>query len=298
MRRNLILLAGVTLVSVMFAPAAGSQPMDARPNATAWWQVGPLARLTSAGMEDGQLLVEGLGGDDATQQAVAGLSFAATEGMATAELRIPVASAAPPDARFRVCTVTEPFEPIEGGSAEDIPAHDCSSASTAEPADDGQMLVARVGTATGHEDVRFLLVPDGLGRVVLDGNGARLRPGPAPAGPLDPGHTATPSPPSGPAPPTPGAGPSVEPARTAPTVPVQPAPSPTAGVAPPPSAAAGAGSPFAAPAAGYRPPASDASSRAVTAAIVALALGAFTAMNRGGTSRLRPATVPWVDPAR
>lgn len=295
MRRLALLGATVSLLWLALAPTSRADAVDIRPAATAWWQVGPLALVTSAGIGEGELLVEGLSGEDASWQAVAGLSFPSPGPGTTAELRLPVVSATPPGATIRVCTVTEAFESVSGGAAADIPAHDCSSALAAEPEGD-DLLVMRLDASSG-DDVRVLLVPDGPARIVLDGDGSLLRPGQTAAPPADSGTVAAPPPPPGAdrPPAAAGPGPTADMPRTSPAPPPQAAPPPAPDAAPPP-AGAGSGSSIAAPVAGYRPPASDASARAVTAALVGVALGAFTLMNRGGTSRLRPATVPWLAP--
>lgn len=291
MRRRVATVLGlVGLLAVAAQVPASAQ--ESAPEAAGWWQVGPLALVTGAGLEEGQLLVEGLGEDEGSRQAVAALSFALSGEEATLQLTVPVAPPSVPGATVTLCAITAPFEPAEGGAADDVPAHDCSRSAVGTVDEEGvELVVPDVGSLGDGEHLRVLLAPAQPGRIVLDGAAATLRSEsgslePAPVVPTPGGGGFEPPPFGGPSAPATGSGqlsfdPLADPAPpgpvatpAAPDTPGAPTPAPTTTAA-------------------YSPPASDFRARLVTGLILAAALGAYTTIGGRVTTRLRPASIPW-----
>ena len=294
MKRALVLVLAAMTMALIATPGAEAEPESVEPTATGWWRVGPLALVTSAGLADGELLVEGLGPGTETRQAVAALSFPFDEdSAANAELVVPVVSASVPGQQVLLCVVTDDFVSVANGAPEDVPDHDCQSPVTAVISEEGNLTAENVQVLARTPHLRVLLIPADTGRLVLDGAGATLavnRSVPTTAdGPRGTGLPER----SFDAPPPAVENPSARPSFDAPSAPVdQPAaPQIKPGPSEPVSNANVAANPT-----GYRPKSRDTAARTVTAAVVALALCAFTALNRGPTSRLRPATVPWGQP--
>lgn len=296
-------LATLVLALLTASPIVSAEETRVGPDRAGWWRIGPLALVTGAGLDDGELLVDGFGPEESSWQAVSALSFpfdrAAGAVVPAMTLQVPVVSASIPGTELHLCTVTSEFEAVANGAGEDVPQHDCSSTITGTVGEDGLLTASGIESSIAGSHIRLLLVPAQPGRIVLDGAAASVRaaapsdaaPAPPPSAPQDPrnrvpgpeGDVSAPTPAFEPNPPassgfpaSPGfedeiAAPPTEPQAAPPSLPARPA---TRTV--------------------FSPPAGDSAARRVTALVVALVLGLFTVLNRGGTARLRAASVPWL----
>lgn len=275
---------------VVLLVAGGSSTVSADerhdpPNATGWWQTGAIALVTSAGLEEGELLVDGFGSDEASRQAVAALSFPVEPGSSLGPISIPIVSASLPAESVGVCAVTASFLSAAGGPSDDVPPHDCARSTTAKSDDRGHLVIADLSALADEEHVRILLVPTQPGRIVLDGAKATLsvtstHQSAAPA-PTSTAHE--PEPPVGAA--ATSGGPIAPPAPEV-AAPEDEAPPMTSAIASSPAASFPR----------FTPRPDDGGTRLLVALILTLALGAFTVLNRSGTARLRPSVLRW--PAR
>lgn len=296
-----VVAAILLVLLVVLAPTAFAGQSEAGPTSAAWWQVGPLALVTAAGLEDGQLLVDGFGADERSRQAVAALEFpfgdATGSSPSAVTLAIPVVSSVVPDANVMLCAVTADFDSVSNGAAEDVPPHDCNRSIIATIDGEGSLIATGVESlGDGGEHLRMLLVPAQPGRIVLDGVTATVT--------IQDSSSVAPTLTPSPRPEAPSAD---NPSSDSPSRGAPPDESASAPQSPDPSTSteADASSPGSmqppttsdtvrAAAPGFRPPAGDGAARAMTALVVALGLGLFTALNRQGMARLRPAAVPWL----
>ena len=247
----------------------------------AWWSRSNIGLVPSSGepgVSGDQLLVEGAAGSEDGWLAVSAVAFTIDAGVSDATLSLTASSvggSAPPV----LCAITKPFEAARGGPWQDVPAHDCSHSITATTSGDGHLVFAGVGRIATDGAVRALIVPGGPGRTVIDVPSAE--------------SLSVVSPPGSPGPRTSSGSRASAPVTASHAV-VGPNAS-AAAVPPPTSAAAPASAPrTSAPVvAAAQRTSSDFRARALTAAALAVLLGAFTAMQRGSSSRLRPRRVAW-----
>ncbi|MEY2477714.1 MAG: hypothetical protein QOG87_3029 [Actinomycetota bacterium] len=279
-------LAAVLALALLGPTASAAE----RPR-SAWWNranVGLLPSFGSPDVGERQLLVEGIAANEEGWVAVAGLAFALDGPVTDATLTLVASDVRPASQPPMACALTAGFTPVAGGPWSDVPAHDCGRSIVAEAAPDGGRFVMRgLAALAADGELRILVVPNGPGRFVFDAPGAEALDAsraPSPGsdlsgggqglgelGPIGGGAL-----PSDLAPPVPDASaPGVSPVEDATEVP-----------------SADASGSFAA-AGQFEAPTDDGSTRAATAAVIAIALCAFTAMQRGGGTRLRPARVSW-----
>lgn len=281
------------LIALLLAGAASTARADTRhgsPDAAGWWQTGAVALITSAGLEEGELLVDGVGRDDASRQAVAGLSFAIDPGSSLGVVTVRIVSTSVPAPVVGVCAVTEAFDSVHGGPGGDVPAHDCSRTATAVVDQDDNLVIDDLADLRDGQHLRILLVPAQPGRIVLDGASAVLATAPPSATPTTaPAVTsqpaATPLEPVGTAGAALSDGTSLQPTGSSTGLPSRPGK---------PEVAVSAAAPASFP--GFSPRPDDHGLRLVVATTLTVALGAFTVLNRGGAARLRPSALPWRPP--
>ena len=277
----------LVLALAFFGPAASA----AEAPRSAWWNranVGLLPSFGSPDVDEDHLLVEGVAGGEEGWGAVAGLAFDLDGPVDDATLTLVATDVLPASEPPVACPLTEGFSPVAGGPWSDVPGHACDRAVVAEPTPDGARFLFRgLAALVAGGELRLLIAPGGPGRFVFGAPGA---------GALDVSATSRPSPGAVDVP-VPDQGGGFE--EPAPPFAVAPVPdgaalapvSPRAARAP----SSGPSSSFT-PAGRFEPPASDHSTRLATAAVLVVALGAFTAVQRGGTTRLRPAQVGWRQP--
>jgi hypothetical protein len=266
------------MLAILLSAPARADEGGIGPDATGWWQVGAIAAVTSTGIGEGDLLVEGFGPERSSWQAVAALSFASSGGA----LAIPLRSSTPVVDTVTACRVTVAFEPASGGSAEEVPAHDCEQPMTAA-VEDGTLVLDTSTLAVG-DHVRVLLVPARAGRIVLDGANAVLRPTPAEESPPATAVAVDEQP-------AVAVSRSPVPETSAPPIPVDASATPREDRRPDPHTVTEPVQASVRPR--FVPPAGDSAAKLITALVIGAALAAFTALNRGGAARLRPSVVAW-----
>ena len=278
----MVAAAGATLL------VPGARAAETR---SAWWNranAGLAPSLVPPDVGDGDVLVEGVSDAEDGWTAVTGVASVVDGPVLDATLTLVVREVLPGSAPPRACPLTAGFSPAAGGSWTDVPAHACDRAVAGEVTADGARVVfaGLAGFVDGSDELRALVVPGGPGRHVFaaPGEGALV---------VSPARAPAPAP----APSTAAATPSPvleEPASFLPFPTLTPTP---ADVGAPPAHGASAGPVDDAQPAGtfspFVPPADDAATRALTALVLGVVLGAFTVMQRGTTSRLRPARVGW-----
>jgi hypothetical protein len=276
-------LAVVVAVAVaLLAPAARA----AEPR-SAWWHRANAGLLPSFGPPDvgeGQVLVEGVTGEPDGWTAVTAIAFPLEGGVVDAALTLVAASSVPGSAPPLVCALRAGFTPVAGGPWSDVPDAACDRTVAGTVTADGARIVfTGLSPLAAAGELRLLVVPGGPGRFVLaaPGEGALVvtttpaaEPGPAlslPTPAEEGAASVLPFPTLTPAPGDAGAG--LSDAVAAASAPLS----------------SGSGRTFSS----FRPPGDDGTSKVLTAIVLAVLLGAFTVMQRGATSRLRPATVRW-----
>jgi hypothetical protein len=244
--------------------------------------VGLLPTFGPPDVDDAHLLVEGVDRGEQGWSAVAAVDFRLDDAVRDATLTLVASAIVDGSAVPAACAVLAPFTPVAGGPWSDVPEHLCTGAVTAEVLGGNRFVFRDVDRLAQGVTVRLLIVPGGVGRIVFN------RPG---AAALDTGSPSTPSTAPAVDVPTPAASFDEDVALT----PVSPVPdSATVGAVPlDPTATAPARSAPVAAGPQFEPAADDFGTRLATAAVLTLLLCAFTVMQRGGNTRLRPARVRW-----
>ena len=251
---------------------------------TAWWNranVGLLPTFAPPDVDGAHLLVEGVSGEEDGWTAVAALQFTLYGPVNDATLTLVASDVLPGSTPPLACAVAASFTPVAGGPWSDVPAHACNRSVAAETASGDRFLFRGLAPLASGGELRVLIVPTGTGRHVFSVPSAAA---------LD----VAPSSPSDPAP-----APLDEPLGSESAAPVPPlsADIVVAEAVPPAPAARAVEGPaiedFPVPASEFELPAGDFGARVAVALVLGVALCAFTVLQRGSGSRLRPAQLRW-----
>jgi hypothetical protein len=273
----------VALAIWFLAPAARAQEAVR----SAWWNranVGLLPTFAPPDVDDAHFLVEGVSGEEDGWTAVAALQFTLEGPVGDATLTLVASDVVPGSTPPVACAVTASFTPVAGGPWSDVPAHACNRSVAAETASGDRFIFRNVAPLASGDELRLLIVPTGSGRHVFSVPSA-------PALDVAPSSLADPAP-----------APLDEPASSESGVPVPPLSADiivSETVPPAPALAApddGSSDPAASIGPEFELPAGDFGTRVATALVLAVALCAFTVMQRSSGTRLRPAQLRWRRP--
>ena len=160
---------GLGAATVVLAIAGGvhSAAADA-PSQQGWWSAaGPATPAMAAGVPSDGLLVQG-GPSADSPNAFAGLSFTLADGATPGSLTLKLApnGNTVPSSTIKVCRLSGPFAPAQGGDAATAPHFDCTNAPTG--AVDGDHVTVDLSSFTGADEIDVALVPAATtDRVVL-----------------------------------------------------------------------------------------------------------------------------------
>jgi len=192
MRRDLLgtgaALAAISAAVVSALGASTTAVADTTaPAVTAWWNVqnqGIVAPPAPAGVNAGDLFVEGAGGDQkdpatplppfpsgvgtkGAADAISGLSLTIPSGAKVGLLTLHFDGSAPASPSVEACRATAPFGPQQNGPWSDVPPYDCTTTAVGKLAPDGKsILFADIGALVKDGRLTVVLVPQFYDREV------------------------------------------------------------------------------------------------------------------------------------
>jgi len=160
---------GLGAATILLGVATGVHPAAAdAPSQQGWWSAaGPATTAMGADVPSDGLLVQG-GASADSPNAFAGLSFTLANGATPGSLTLKLAPSGNtvPSSTIKVCRLSGPFSPAQGGDAATAPHFDCANAPTG--AVSGDHVKVDLSSFTGGDEIDIALVPAApTDRVVL-----------------------------------------------------------------------------------------------------------------------------------